>query len=636
MKLRPRIALVSCVVALTSVGVTGALLIRQSRAWSADELLQRQTLMAQTRAFAVGDDLETASRELIRLSRSAEVDLTDNDVRPEAALLAHAHRNSTIFNVGLQVVDNAGRCLWSEPAAAGCPGRSYADEPWFLEGKRAKGAVIIPQRGGDATVINVVVPVGGRFDAPDGVLRGVIDLSNDKIISPTMTGSLPPDTEAALVTRTGSIIFPSRLAHTEGWDRAIAEAPGGPAAAFVATEPGQQGGRSRRYVYAHAPVAHAEWGLVFRWPYEPLDVGLERQLRLLLVILGFGGALAVLLGFVSSGYVTRPVVELADAVRALGAARKRGETRVPFETPDAARRSDELGELARAFADLRQEVSAGDEVHRQDLERIRELASSLEERVRARTAELEDAQRSLMAQERLAAMGRAAAVISHELKNSLNALGMGFDLVAQEAGRLPQLARVNAQVRAEVNRLRTMADELLVFARTPRIDAQPVDLNELVRGTVELCAEQAASAGVAVKTRLAGGTAPLDVPCDKGRIQSVLVNLLQNAVEAVAWAKPASLRREVVISTETETAGTFARVGVEDSGPGVAADARDHLFEPFFTTKRNGTGLGLATAQRFAAAHGGHIELQASPLGGARFVLRLPLNATHPVSTEAA
>jgi hypothetical protein len=199
MKLRPRIALVSCLVALISVGVTGALLIRQSRAWSAQELLQRQTLMAQTRAFALGDDLETASRELIRLSQSAEVDLTDNDVRPEAALLAHAHRNSTIFNAGLQVVDKAGRCLWSEPASADCPGRSYAGEPWFQQGKRAKGAIVMPQRAADqATVINVVVPVGGRFDAPDGVLRGMIDLRNDKIISPPLPQSLPTQTGRGL------------------------------------------------------------------------------------------------------------------------------------------------------------------------------------------------------------------------------------------------------------------------------------------------------------------------------------------------------------------------------------------------------------------------------------------------------
>ena len=623
MKLRPRIALVSCLVALTSVGVTGALLIRQSRAWSAQELLQRQTLLVQTRAFAVGDALETASRELIRLSQSAEVDLTDDDVRPEAALLAHAHRNSTIFNVGLQVVDKAGRCLWSEPAAAGCPGRSYAEEPWFQQGKRAKGAVVVPQRAADeATVINVVVPVGGRFDAPDGVLRGVIDLRNDKLISPNLSEALPPQTEAALVTRGGELMVPAGLKRGAGWDRALAAAANGPAGAFVTTE-------GARWVYAHAPVAHAEWGLVFRWPYAGLDSALERQLGLLLQILAFGGALAVLLGLGTSGYLTGPLEELLRAVRSLSAARRTGAAPPPFE-PRAARRTDELGELSRAFAELRAQLASGDDVHRQDLERIRELAASLEERVRARTAELEAAQRTLVAQERLAAMGRAAAVISHELKNSLNALGMGFDLVALEAGRLPHLARVNAQVREEVNRLRTMSDELLVFARSPRIEARPVDLNELLRRTVELCSEQAASAGVKVTVKLDEGA--LTVSCDAQRIRSVLVNLLQNAIEAVAWGTPSAARREVLLATQGGP--LFAFVSVEDSGPGVAAAAQEHLFEPFFTTKRNGTGLGLATAQRFAAAHGGHIELQASSLGGARFVVRLPLHA--PVSVEAA
>jgi len=115
------------------------------------------------------------------------------------------------------------------------------------------------------------------------------------------------------------------------------------------------------------------------------------------------------------------------------------------------------------------------------------------------------------------------------------------------------------------------------------------------------------------------------------------VNLLQNAIEAVAWATPSCVRREVLIATQKPLpAGPgFAAVIVEDSGPGVAAEARERLFEPFFTTKRNGTGLGLATAQRFAAAHGGHIELSASPLGGARFTVRLPVRDARG-SAEAA
>src|SRR6266851_9100755 len=143
MKLRPRIALVSCIVALSTVGVTGALLIRQSRAYSREQLLMTQTLLVQNRAFALGDSLEVASRELTRLSHMAEVDLTDNDLRPEATLLAHAHRNSTLFNIGLQILDAAGHCLWSEPATEACAGKSYGDQPWMVAGRRAKGAIVM-------------------------------------------------------------------------------------------------------------------------------------------------------------------------------------------------------------------------------------------------------------------------------------------------------------------------------------------------------------------------------------------------------------------------------------------------------------------------------------------------------------
>ena len=621
MKLRPRIALVSCLVALVSVGATGALLIRQAGSYSRRELLQRQALLVQNRAFALGDSLDVAGRELTRLSHMAEVDLTDNDLRPEATLLAHAHRNSTLFNIGLQIEDASGRCLWSEPFSPACQGHTYADEPWFEAGCRASGPVVMGERGvAEPSLINLVVPIGVKGGRADGVLRGIIDLRTDRIISPAMTESLPPGTEATLVAQEGALLFPSRLERGQSWERALAAARSGKPGAFVVEEPAGQ------FLYAFAPVPHAEWSLVFRWPYRALDLGLERQLRLLLQILAFGGVVAILLGYASARYFTRPLEELLSAVRSLGATRGRGRTG-PEEMPDGVARADELGELARAFVDLRRQIALDDVVHREDLDRIRELASSLEERVRERTVALEGAQRSLVAQERLAAMGRAAAVISHELKNSLNALGMGFDLVALEAERLPHLAHVNAQVRAEVNRLRTMADELLVFARSPRLESRPVDLNDLVRRTVELCSEQALASGVQVKEALAGGELPLVVPCDAELMRSVVVNLVQNAIEAVAWATTPGARRDVLVSTGAPAAANppCASVSVEDSGPGVAADARAHLFEPFFTTKRNGTGLGLATAQRFAAAHGGHIELGASSLGGARFVVHLPV-----------
>ena len=100
MSLRLRIALLTCLTSVGAVGVTGALLIAESRKHAAAELQQKQLLLVQNRAFALGYNLELASRELVRLSHMAEVDLSDDDLRPEATLLAHAHRNSTLFNIG--------------------------------------------------------------------------------------------------------------------------------------------------------------------------------------------------------------------------------------------------------------------------------------------------------------------------------------------------------------------------------------------------------------------------------------------------------------------------------------------------------------------------------------------------------
>src|SRR5882672_634264 len=100
-------------------------------------------------------------RELVRLSCMAEVDLSDDDVRLEATLLAHAHRNSTLFNIGLQIVDASGRCLWSEPHSAECPGRSFAGEPWFKASRDAEVPIVFADRsaGSAPTLVDLIVPI---------------------------------------------------------------------------------------------------------------------------------------------------------------------------------------------------------------------------------------------------------------------------------------------------------------------------------------------------------------------------------------------------------------------------------------------------------------------------------------------
>ena len=122
--------------------------------------------------------------------------------------------------------------------------------------------------------------------------------------------------------------------------------------------------------------------------------------------------------------------------------------------------------------------------------------------------------------------------------------------------------------------------------------------------------------------------AALRARCDAHKVQGVVVNLIKNAIKTGK-----------TIDISLDVADGEAIIEVADDGPGLSAEAREHLFEPFFTTKPNGTGLGLPTSRRFIEAHGGRIEAAtSSALGGALFRLRLPLDtADLPVAnvTEA-
>jgi signal transduction histidine kinase len=195
----------------------------------------------------------------------------------------------------------------------------------------------------------------------------------------------------------------------------------------------------------------------------------------------------------------------------------------------------------------------------------------------------------------------------------MGGLGMAVDLILQDPANAVRVARLRKQVVTEIARLRDVTDALLSFSRSPRIDRQPQELGLLIRNAVGLLGDVIADRHAEVRVETDG---PLPVTCDGHKIQSVVMNLVKNAVEA---------GKTVVVRARAEDAEAI--VEVADDGPGLSADARSHLFEPFFTTKPNGTGLGLPTSQRFVEAHGGRIESATAPQGGALFRVMLPREA---------
>lgn len=228
-------------------------------------------------------------------------------------------------------------------------------------------------------------------------------------------------------------------------------------------------------------------------------------------------------------------------------------------------------------------------------------------------------QRSL----RQAAAGELASTITHELTQPLSALGNYAHACEILAGQLavdaPRLRATLRKLRTEAERAVQVLQRLRDFFRGGRLTRERTAIAPLIARVADAARERAVAHGIRVEADLAESAATADI--DQVQIETVLHNLLANAIESVA--ESASHARLVRVAAQPD--GAQLEIVVEDSGPGVAPHVEMRLFEPFLTTKESGLGLGLAICRTFIEAHGGSLGLDRSPLGGARFRLLLPM-----------
>ncbi|HET9554852.1 MAG TPA: HAMP domain-containing sensor histidine kinase, partial [Anaeromyxobacteraceae bacterium] len=242
-------------------------------------------------------------------------------------------------------------------------------------------------------------------------------------------------------------------------------------------------------------------------------------------------------------------------------------------------------------------------------------------------ARLERTELELARSRDLAAMGQTAAAIAHEVKNALNGLSMAVDLLATGTAARDVLRDVHGRARAEVARLRRVADDLTLFAATPRLATEPIDLARLCQDAAVSVAELAEDHQVRVEVVAPG---PIPARGDPARLLGAVVNLARNGIEAMGpggfgeplGGAPPGHARELRISARREPGRVV--VEVADRGPGLDAEVAQRLFEPFVTTKRTGSGLGLAIVHRVVEAHGGEVAAAAREGGGTVFTLAIP------------
>jgi signal transduction histidine kinase len=258
------------------------------------------------------------------------------------------------------------------------------------------------------------------------------------------------------------------------------------------------------------------------------------------------------------------------------------------------------------------------------------ITGLLVERRRRRVAELAvQAQRSELAHaSRLAVAGELTGAIAHEINQPLGAILSNADtaelLLESGTDRRDELRAILADIRRDDLRASEVIRRLRALLAKNEFEREPLGLNDVVGELAPVLRAEARRRGVTLDLRPAASAAT--IIGDRIQIQQVLINLVLNAMDAVAEAPED--RRAVVVAVET--AGKTGVITVRDRGHGIAAEHLPKVFDSFFTTKRKGMGLGLSIVRTLVEAHGGRVRAENGPGEGTVFRVELPLAGAQP------
>ena len=233
----------------------------------------------------------------------------------------------------------------------------------------------------------------------------------------------------------------------------------------------------------------------------------------------------------------------------------------------------------------------------------------------------------LIKAQRSAAWSEVARRMAHEIKNPLTPIQLSAERIARrfrrDTGELnlekiePVIVEGTATIIREVDALKRMVDEFSRFARLPKAKPEPTSLNDVVNFSVALYADR--TNGIVITEKLDPNIPDLNL--DSDQFKQVLVNLIDNAIEAISEREKTG---SITVETTHNPNEGKSRLIVSDSGSGVPVCDRDKLFLPYFSTKRRDTGLGLAIVNHIVVEHGGTIFVEDNKPKGARFVVELP------------
>ena len=357
--------------------------------------------------------------------------------------------------------------------------------------------------------------------------------------------------------------------------------------------------------HAHPPDQRVLGFLDTNISLEAADTSLAESTREVL----FTTLLAVVaIASLSAVFVWRMVHDPLEALEAGAERLGSGELGYQVEVGQAG----ELADVAQAFNTMSSQL-------REAREEINAWTRTLEARVEQKTRELSSAQEEMLRVERMASIGKLAAVVAHEINNPLAGILTYAKLLKKRfAGKDEEIFSTLDLMESESRRCGEIVKNLMTFARKTSMNYEESDLNAVITRCVRLVQHKLELGGIALHQELAP-----DLPrvwCDAGQIEQVVLALVMNAIDAMPSGGNLTVRTQ-------QQGEEQVRIEVRDDGVGMPPEVMHNLFEPFFTTKERGRGLGLglAISRSIIERHEGTIQAASAPGKGTTLTITLPV-----------